>query len=255
MSNSSSKTKNKSITSSTATTNTTTTSNSLTTVQSTKRKRGKDIYNDNSPKKKATPTTNKNSRTRASEIEHNNITNSTTTSTAITTAPITNSTFTIEHPTNPFTMGPRDWGAATTNIAKNNAKNTYVRKLKSITAEHRRKNNNCRKEKQAKNNLPSCPDKPVATPIHQPAIKRTFEKINEDLGEEYEPPRKFYAEEHQEYKKRKREQENVNKGGDSNGNNDFDNLNVNVDFLMMCNSNESHKSDDLGYNGGEDFIG
>ena len=66
---------------------------------------------------------------------------------------------------------------------------------------------------------------------------------------------KVYAEEHQEYKRRKREQENVNNGGDINGNNDFDNLNVNVDFLMMCNSNESHKSDDLGYNGGEDFIG
>ena len=54
--------------------------------------------------------------------------------------------------------------------------------------------------------------------------------------------------------------ENLNRkvliiGGDINDNNDFDNVNDNEGFLILCNDNESQKSDDLGYNGGEYFIG
>ena len=62
-----------------------------------------------------------------------------------------------------------------------------------------------------------------------------FDNINETLGDDYEPPRKFYAEEHQEYKKRKLEQESSNKRGDINDNNDFDNVNVNDDVMKLCN--------------------
>ena len=241
-----------------------TTSNSIITDQPANKKRDRNTFNDNipiitKPTKKATPTTNKNKRTRESEAQYNTITNIKTSSTATTTIPTSSNTLTIVQPANPFENGPRDWGTATQQIALNNASKIYKRKPNSIVGEFNRKNNTYRKKQLAKRNsaFPICPNKPVAGPNNQLDIIRTIENINEILGEDYEPSRKFYEKEHQEYKKRKLEQEKSNNEGDIYDNNDLDNVNDNNndDVLMLCNDNVSQKSDDLGFNGGEDFIG
>jgi hypothetical protein len=152
--------------------------------------------------------------------------------------------------------GTRNWAAAESQLAKITTKNSYKRSKNkgSITAQHRRQNNNYRKEQLAKANssLVICPDKPVPPPTNQIVIHKALANIPAGKRKQ----RQFYQEEHQEFiKRKKQEQEAKDKeepGVDNRGFDEFDD--DKGEFLGS--DNESHKSDDLGYNFGDnDGIG